>query len=124
MSFREKARDLAIETLIAVVLVTAYVIYLFKVPRDRRPDSWTIALAVNTAIVFGFLLSWFRRKWKIAQFWIALGLLLFCHLAVFIFLLRRAGHIPLATYLLTNTIELAIFSRILWKLPDLSSGPD
>ena len=124
MSFREKARDLAIETLIAIVLVTAYVIYLFKVPRDRTPDSWITALAVNTAIVFGFLLSWFRRKWKIAQFWITLALLLFCHLAVFIFLLRRAERIPLATYILTNTIELAIFLRILWKLPDLSSGPD
>jgi hypothetical protein len=36
MRFRQRARDLAIEVLIAVVLVTAYVIYLFKFPKGPR----------------------------------------------------------------------------------------
>ena len=30
---------------------------------------------------------------------------------------RRIEYVPLATYVLANSIELAVFSRILWKLP-------
>ena len=87
MKLREKVRDLGIESLIAAVLVTAYVIYLFDVPKDRRPDSWIIALAVNTVVVFGFLVSWFRHRWKNTRFWIVLGLLFLCHAALFTCLL-------------------------------------
>jgi drug/metabolite transporter (DMT)-like permease len=89
MRFRQRARDLAIEVLIAVVLVTAYVIYQFKFPKGPRPDSWIIGLSVNTIIVVGFLASWFKHQRKNAQFWLVLGLLLFCHMALFIFFLRR-----------------------------------
>ena len=125
MRFLKKALDLSLATLIAVVLVTAYVVYLFNVPRDRRPDSRLIALAVNTTIVFGFLLSWLRHQWKSSRFWVVLGLLFFCHIALFAILLRRIEHVPLATYVLTNSVELAIFSGILWKLPRFpKSGPD
>lgn len=49
MRFRRRARDLTIEVLIAVVLVTAYVIYLFKFPEGHRPDSRIIGLSVNTS---------------------------------------------------------------------------
>ena len=34
MSVRKRIRDLIIETLIAVILVTAYVVYLFMVPNS------------------------------------------------------------------------------------------
>ena len=120
MRFRQRARDLTIEVLIAVVLVTAYMIYLFKFPHRPKPDSWIIGLSVNTIIVVGFLASWFKHQWKNTQFWIVLGLLLFGHMALFVFLLRRIEHFPLATYVLTNSIELAVFSRILSKVPSLA----
>ena len=121
MRFRQRARDLTIEVLIAVVLVTAYVIYLFRFPERLRPDSWkTIGLFVNTIVVFGFLVSWFKHQWKNTQFWLVLGLLLFCHMALFVFFIRLIEHVPLATYVLTNSIELAVFSRILSKAPSLA----
>ena len=116
MSFLKRARDLIIETLIAIILVTAFVVYLFMVPKESRPNSGWVALAVNTAIVFGFLISWFRYAWKSVQYWIGLGVLLFCHSAVYILALRRVGHFPLIFYVATNSVELVLFSRILWKL--------
>jgi hypothetical protein len=47
-------RDLAIETLIAIILVSAYVAYLFLRPIESRLDWRLIFQAVNTAMVFGF----------------------------------------------------------------------
>jgi hypothetical protein len=83
-------------------------------------NSWIIGLSVNTVIVVAFLASWFKHQWKNAQFWSVLGLLLFCHMVLFIFFLRRIEHVPLATYVLTNSIELAVFTRILSKVPNVT----
>src|SRR5271165_228266 len=121
MSFLKRVRDLAVETLIAVILVTAFVIYLFKFPRESRPNWGLVAFIVNTAIVFGFLASWFRHSWKNVEYWGVLAVLLLCHIAVYVFVLRRIEHLPLIFYALTNLAELALFSQILQKPP---SFPD
>src|SRR6266852_568930 len=113
MSFLKRTRDLIIETLIAVILVTAFVVYLFIVPKENRPNSVWVALSVNTVIVFGFLISWFRNAWKSTQYWAVLGVLLLCHSAIYIFALHRVGHFPLIFYVVTNSAELVLFSRIL-----------
>ena len=115
MSVRKRIRDLIIETLIAVILVTAYVVYLFMVPKGSRPNWGWVALAVNTLIVFGFLISWFRYAWKTTRYWVMLGILLFCHSAAYIFALHRVGHFPLIFYVVTNSAELLFFGRILRK---------
>jgi hypothetical protein len=121
MSFLKRIRDLIIETLIAVILVTAFVVYLFMVPKGSRPNWGWAALAVNTIIVFGFLISSFRHAWMTAQYWVVLGMLLLCHSAAYTYALHRVGHLPLIFYVLMNSAELALFSRILWKF---SGGPE
>jgi uncharacterized membrane protein HdeD (DUF308 family) len=123
MSFLKRIRDLIIEILIAVILVTALVVYFFMVPKESRPNSAWVALAVNTAIVFGFLISWFRPSWKSAQYWVVLGLLMLCHSAVYIFTLHRVAHFPLIYYVATNSVELVLFSRILSKWSDGRQQP-
>jgi len=115
MSILKRTRDLIIEAVIAVILVTAFIVYLLLVPKDNRLNLGWVALAVNTAIVFGFLISWFRQAWKTARYWVVLGMLLLCHSAAYIDALHRVGHLPLIFYLLMNSAELALFSRILWK---------
>ncbi len=117
MSLFKRIRDVAIETLIAVILVTAFVVYLFKFPKESRPNWGLVAFIVNTAIVFGFLVSWFRHLRKNVLYWAVLAVLLLCHIAIYVFAHRRIEQIPLVFYLLTNSAELAFFSHILQKLP-------
>ena len=116
MSLVKRISDLIIEILIAVILVTAFVVYLFMVPKEKRLSGRWLPLILNTAIVFGFLISWFRPEWKRAKFWTLLGLLLVCHSAVYILLLTRIGHFPLIVYVAVNAAELVFFSQILGKL--------
>lgn len=123
MSFPKRIRDLAIETLIAVILTTAFVTYLFMVPRENRPNGLWMPLVLNTAIVFGFLISWFRHAWKNVQFWTVLAVMLICHSAVYIFVLRRIENFPLIIYVVANSAELVLFSRILWKFPSHRQQP-
>jgi hypothetical protein len=123
MSFLKRIRDLAVETLIAVILTAAFVTYLFMVPTENRPNGMWIPLVLNTAIVFGFLISWFRHAWKNAQYWTVLAVLLVCHSAVYIFVLPRIGHFPLVIYVVANSAELVLFSQILWKFPSHRQQP-
>jgi|SRR5882672_10601717 len=113
----KRIRDLAIETLIAIVLVSAYVAYLFLRPRESKLDWQLISQAVNTAIVFGFLISWFRHVWKSFVFWLVVAVFLLGHLAAYRFLVGHASHWPLGYYVLLNAIELVLFSQILNRLP-------
>ena len=115
MSLRKRIRDLIIEILIAVILVTAYVVYLFNSSQGEQAKLGWAPLAVNTLIVFGFLVSWFRYAWKTTRYWAILGTLLLCHCAAYIFALQRVGRFPLIFYVVVNSAELVLFSRILWK---------
>ncbi len=123
MSFLKRIRDLIIETLIAVILVAAFVVYLFMVPKENRANGMWVPLVLNTAIVFGFLISWFRHAWKSSQYWAVLLVLLLCHSAVYVFALRRIGYFPLIIYVMADSAELVLFSRILWKLPSGHQHP-
>jgi len=119
MRYAKRIRDLLIETVFAVALVTVFVICLFHWPNisSSLPREW-IKLIVNTIVVFGFLISWFRHSWRNYVFWIAVALLLLCHLLLLGFLTQRIHPWPLAYYaLLINPIELVIFTRILKRIP-------
>jgi hypothetical protein len=120
MSSMKRIRDLAIETLIAIILVSAYVAYLFLRPKESRLDCQLISQAVNTAIVFGFVIAWFRHAWKSFLFLAVVAIFLLGHLAAYKLLTGHSQHWPLTYYVLLNAIELALFSQILNKL--LSKG--
>jgi hypothetical protein len=108
-------RDLMLEVLIALVAVTGGIIYVARHPKANQ--HWEIiALTGNTAIIFGFLISWFRHAWKRSVFWMTLAVFLLGHTATYVFVLGRVENWPLAYYVALNPIELALFTPILTKL--------
>ena|ERR1700682_1093819 len=123
MTLLTRLRDLILNMLVAAILVTAFVVYLFTVPEERRLNGMWIPLVLNTAIVFGFLISWFRYAWRNVRYWTVLALLIIFHVAAYVFALRRVGHLPSIAYVAANAAELAVFSQILWKLPSERNQP-
>lgn len=111
-----RARGLLLEILIGVILVTAFVAYLFTLPKGTTLDWQRIALVLNTLVVFGFLVSWFRDVWKRLAFWAIITALLLGHTAIYLFFLGHTEGWPLAYYVVLNPIELAIFTSILRKI--------
>ena len=111
----KRVRDLFLEIVIAVALVTWGIIYVASHPRGSL--NWGhIAMAGNTVVVFGFLISWFRQEWKRLVFWTALVVLLLGHTAIYILVVSRFYDFPLAYYVLINSLEMALFTVILRKL--------
>jgi hypothetical protein len=118
MSLGKRLRDLTIETFIAVVLVTAFVVYAFERPKDAPPINFSFVSQVfNTAIVFGFILHWFRNSWKKGIFWLVMACLFAGHLALYWFVIPRLGRFPGIGYAMLDAIEWVLFSRILMRLP-------
>lgn len=112
----ERMRALVVETVVAVVLVTAFVVYLFTLPKDTTLNWQRIALVLNTLVVFGFLVSWFRDALKLLSFWATLSMLLLGHVAAYLFFLGHTEGWPLAYYIVLNPMELVIFTPILKKI--------
>ena len=111
----KRLRDIFLEVVIAVVLVTAGILYVASRPRGSL--NWSrIALAGNTAVVFGFLISWFRQAWKRLAFWTTLLVMLLGHTAAYVLVLSRIHDFPLAYYVVLNSMELALFTVILRKI--------
>jgi hypothetical protein len=123
MKYAKRIRDLAIETLIAVGLVSAFVIYLFLRPRGQALNLRPLVVATNTAIVFGYLLSWFRFTWKSSRFWAAIAALLLCHLGLCAFIFYRPQLPPLAFFAFLDVAELVVFSQFLNRFI-LNRGPE
>ena len=116
MNIRSRGRDIFVEILIAVVLVTVFVGYLFSLPKGAQLDWQRIALVFNTFTVFGLLISWFRDERGRLVFWAAFMVLLLVHTAMYAFVLSGIQGIPLSVYIVLNPVELSIFSPILRKI--------
>jgi hypothetical protein len=112
----KRIKAFVMETLVAVILVTAFVAYLFTLPKGTTLNWQRIALVLNTLVVFGFLLSWFRDALKLLSFWAAFSILLLSHMTAYLFFLGHTEGWPLAYYVMLNPIELAIFTPILRKI--------
>ena len=111
----KRLRDIFLEVVIAVVLVTGIVVYAATHPRDNL--NWgLIALAGNTLVIFGFLISWFRAAWRRPVFWAVLAVLLLGHTAAYVLFLTRVPDFPLGYYIVLNSMELVLFTAILEKL--------
>jgi hypothetical protein len=115
MKPRKRVRDIFLEIVIAVALVIWGIIYVASHPRGTL--NWgRIAIAGNTLVVFGFLISWFRQEWKRLVFWTALVVLLLGHTAIYILVLSCVHDFPLAYYVVFNSMEMVLFTGILRKL--------
>src|SRR6185437_4800664 len=112
MSRPKRLRDLLIETAVAIALVASLVVFRFQHP--RTPINWNaVALLVNTAIVFGSLIAWFRYAWRRSRCWMWLGGLLAGHLVVYLFILAHLQQFPLVFYAIASFGELAILGPFL-----------
>ena len=111
----KRVRDLLLEILIVTILISTCVVYKF-----RHPDAelnWTrIALLVNTAIVFGYLIAWFRHAWRKPQFWAWLLVFLLGHVAAYVIVLSRIPQFLLIYYVILNVAELAVLESFLRRL--------
>jgi hypothetical protein len=107
-----RVSDLFIEIAIAVALVTALVAFRFQHPSSDL--HWNmIALVGNTALVFGYLITWFRDAWPKPLFWAWLLALLSGHLVVYALVLSRLPDFPLVYYVIANAGELALLAPFL-----------
>jgi hypothetical protein len=108
----KRIRDLLIEIAIAIALVVALIV--FKVEHPNADLRWNvIALVVNTAIVFGYLVTWFRDAWLKPLFWSWMMVLFLAHLVVYAVVIIRIHEFPLIYYVIVNTGELALFTSFL-----------
>lgn len=123
MSRASRIKGLAIETIFAVALVTCFVVYLFKSHSGGQRDWTSFVQIANTAIVFGFLISWCRHAWRRLSFWAVVGALLFIHVAVYVVVFRRIQHLGLVYYGLFDALEIAFFTRILLHLVPTEEQP-
>ena len=113
-SLGKRIRDIILEALIAILLVTAFAVYVIKTHDATKVRDWTPVIQLgNTALVFGFLIQWFRYAWRKSTFWAVLSVLLLVHIAVYMLLLARIHQLPLVYYALLDACELGVFERIL-----------
>jgi hypothetical protein len=112
----KRATDLLSEILVGIILVIGFVAYLFMLQKGTTLNWQRIALVVNTLMIFGFLISWFKDQWNRLVFWATIAALLLGHVAAYILLLGHINGWPLAFYVVLNLIELAVFAPILAKI--------
>ena len=111
-----RLRDIAVETLVATVLVTALVVYLFETDGHQSRDWAPLKLIANTGVVFWVLIRWFRYAWRWAAFWAAIAVLLVCHALILIPLVYRAPHLPGLFFVLIDVGEVFVFGRLLERV--------
>jgi cytochrome bd-type quinol oxidase subunit 2 len=117
MSLGKRLRDIALEVLIAVVLVSGLLFYAANsAGRNHRRDFVLGAIVINTALVFGYLLSWFRFAFRNMPFWITLAGLLLAHGVGYILIFPRLDHVGTIYYCMADMAEWTLFSRILQKV--------
>ena len=113
MNIAKRIKEIAIETLIAVVLVVAFLTYVFKTALHGAMDWTPVLLILTTGIVFGYLASWFRYAWSEAKFWLSFAVLLVVHIAVCLLILKHTSRPPAGLIGLMVAVELVTFNRVL-----------
>jgi hypothetical protein len=113
MNIAKRIKEIALETLIAVVLVVAFVTYVFKTALHGAMDWTPVLLILTTGIVFGYLASWFRYAWSEVKFWLSFAVLFVVHIAICVLILKYTSRMPASLVGLMVVIELVTFNRIL-----------
>jgi uncharacterized membrane protein YhhN len=116
MNLGRRVRDIALEVLIAMILVGAFVAYILSAPKGSKVDFRPIGVLVNAIVVFGFLISWFRWTRRNVRFWAILTIFLLAHIVVYIILFRHVQELPTSNYAIFSLLELGLFSFVLTKL--------
>ena len=89
---RKRLRDLLLETIVAVAIVVALVVY------SRKINFKWLAFFANTAVIFGYAVRILQPLWKKTKFWAVLAALLLLHLAIGGYAISRVEEIALIWY--------------------------
>jgi cell division protein FtsW (lipid II flippase) len=79
--------------------------------RDDFIVKWG-GLSVNTAILYGYFVSWSKQFWRIWGFWLATVSVLIVHLLVFVVILQSVDRWGTLWFLPMYPVELAILSIV------------
>jgi hypothetical protein len=109
----KRIRDVLLEVVSVTVLLSGAIAYVVMHPKATL--NWgAAAFAVNTIVVFGFLISWFRQEWKRLVFWTVLIVVLLLQWLIYVSAFQRlSSNIPLIYYTFFDTVELALIVPIL-----------
>jgi hypothetical protein len=107
---------LVVEIIVGTLSMLAFVVYLMTRPPGTAVDLRPTALVVNTAIVFGYLIAWFRQYWKRWLFWASLMMLLLFHVLGFAICYGFLHDLPMVYYAAIDVGELAVSSYLLRKI--------
>ena len=111
--FRKRLLDFLLYIAISILLIG---VLSFVSIAHRGLDWKWLGLSVNTALVFGFLVYWFRNQWRSFRFWSVLLALLVIHCLVLVIFLQRIDKFPLSWYVLLNSAEWYLMVGILIRL--------
>jgi hypothetical protein len=113
MNIAKRIKEIAIETLIAVILVVAFLSYVLKTALHGAMDWTPVLLILTTGVVFGCLASWFRFAWSETKFWLSFVGLLVVHITTILLILKYTARPPAGLVGLMVAIELVAFNRVL-----------
>ena len=74
-------------------------------------------LAVNTLLLYGYVIKFSRGYLRRRSFWLPLTLLLIAHLGAFAVVLNRVEHWKVLWFIAMYPIEIPIIAAICWRHP-------
>lgn len=113
----KRTLEIALEIAVGVSVVAGVYFWATHMPGREPPVKW-IALGLNTAVLFGYPLYWFRATRKGARFWACWAGFLLLHLGVFIPVLRQSVRWPLVLFVVTTVVEFLLIDTVLLKALD------
>jgi hypothetical protein len=93
----------------AAYLVIALAVGFSVIWFGYHSQGWG-GLTLNTAILYGFFISWSKRVWRAWGFWLSTVSVLMLHLLVFIVILRQVDHWGALCFLPMYPVEIAVLS--------------
>jgi len=112
---KKRVIDYAVYITVGLTLCLAVVWAAFYLPYEIPEFFWSaLALAANTAVLFGYTTAEHRASWKLASYWFVMGGLLVLHAGAFAIILSTfKGWRPMWSVALLP-IEFAGIEAILW----------
>ncbi len=95
------------------MVVLAIVLYAEHGPVSWMPSVRWWGLGGATAVTFGYPVRWYRRMWKVREFWLVFAGLLLAHLIAYVVVLRAVDRWPLLLFALITPGEWMLICPLL-----------
>jgi|GEM_PF-901551 hypothetical protein len=113
MTTMKRLLDFGLAVVVAVILVIAYVVYLFSLPAGTTLDWKRVAFASNAIAIVGFLVYWCRAAWRSLWLWVTIAIVLLANCSLYWIVLRQVDRVPLIYYTILLPIELLLSLTLL-----------